>query len=96
MSFAGQQVTTAKKAADGSVVTQVDLYAPNAYGIARSENATPQLKEQDMTVRREKNGVVTETTMVARPTLQDPNRLAPPTPVSELVCKGKCDGPIKP
>jgi hypothetical protein len=96
ISFAGQQVATAKKAADGSVVTEVDLYAPNAYGIARTENASPQLKEQDVTVRREKNGVVTETLTVARPTLQDPNRLAPPAPVSELVCKGKCDGPLKP
>jgi hypothetical protein len=96
ISLASQQVATAKKAADGSLVTQVDLYAPNAYGIARTESATQQLKEQDVTVRREKNGVVTETMMVARPTLQDPNRLAPPAPVSELVCKGKCDGPLKP
>lgn len=96
MSLAGQQVTIAKKAADGSVVTQVDLYAPSAYGIARSESAKPQLKEQDVTVRSEKNGVVTETTTASRPTLQDPNRLGPPSRVSELVCKGKCDGPLKP
>ncbi len=96
MSLAGQQVTTATKAADGSLVTQVDLYAPSAYGIARSEGAKPQLKEQDVTVRREKNGVVTETTTASRPTLQDPNRLGPAAPVSELVCKGKCDGPLKP
>ncbi len=96
MSLAGQQVTTVKKAADGSLVTEVNLYAPAAYGIARSENATQQLKEQDVIVRREKNGVVTETTTVSRPTMQDPNRLGPPAPVSELVCKGKCDGPLKP
>ncbi len=96
MSLAGQQVTTAKKAADGSFVTQVDLYAPNAYGIARTENAPPQLKEQDVTVRREKNGVITETTTASRPTLQDPRRLGPPAPVSDLVCTGKCDGPLKP
>jgi hypothetical protein len=96
MSLSSQEVTTVKKAPDGSLVTAVDLYAPAAYGIARSESATQQLREQDVTVRREKNGVVTETTTVSRPTLQDPNRLAPPVPASELVCTGKCDGPLKP
>jgi len=96
MSLASQQVSTVKKAADGSLVTQVDHYAPAAYGIARAENATPQLREQEVIVRREKNGVVTESTTVSRPTMQDPNRLGPAAPVSELVCKGKCDGPLKP
>jgi hypothetical protein len=96
MSLASQQVSTARKAADGSLVTQVDLYAQAAYGIARDENATAHLKEQDVVVRREKNGVVTETTTVSRPTLQDSSRLGPSATVSELVCKGKCDGPLKP
>jgi hypothetical protein len=96
MSLASQQVATVKKDPDGSSVTQVDLYAQAAYGVARAENAGPHLKEQDVIVRREKNGVVTETTMVSRPTLQDPGRLGPSTPVSELVCTGKCDGPLKP
>jgi len=96
MSLARQQVSTTKKAADGSSVTEVDLYAPAAYGIARDQNATAKLREQEVTVRRESNGTVTETTTVSRPTLQDPSRLGPSTTVSELVCKGKCDGPLKP
>jgi hypothetical protein len=96
LSLASQQVATTKKAADGSLVTAVDLYAPAAYGIAREQNATAKLREQDVTVRREKNGVVTETTTVSRPTLQDSNRLGPAVPASELVCTGKCDGPLKP
>ena len=96
MSLASQQVATIKKDSDGTLVTQVDLYAPAAYGIAREQNATPKLKEQDIIVRREKNGVVTETTTVSRPTLQDPSRLGPSSPVSEFVCTGKCDGPLKP
>jgi hypothetical protein len=95
LSLASQQVATTKKAADGSLVTEVNLYAPAAYGIAREENATAKLREQNVTVRREMNGVVTETTMVSRPTLQDPSRLGPPASVSELACKGKCDGPLK-
>jgi hypothetical protein len=96
LSLSSQQVATVKKASDGSVVTEVNRYAPAAYGMARSENAAQQLKEQEVTVRREKNGVVTESTTVSRPTLQDPTRLGPPAPVSELVCTGKCDGPLKP
>jgi hypothetical protein len=96
MSLASQQVATIKKDSDGTLVTQVDLYAPAAYGIAREQNATAKLKEQEVIVRREKNGVVTETTTVSRPTLQDPGRLGPSAPVSELVCTGKCDGPLKP
>lgn len=96
MSLTSQQVATIKKESDGSLVTQVDRYAQAAYGIARTENATQQLKEQEVIVRREKNGVVTETTTVSRPTLQDPGRLGPSSPVSELVCTGKCDGPLKP
>ena len=96
LSLASQQVATIKKDSDGSLVTQVDRYATAAYGIARAENATQQLKEQEVIVRRENNGVVTETTSVSRPTLQDPGRLGPSAPVSELVCTGKCDGPLKP
>jgi hypothetical protein len=96
MKLATQQVATIKKESDGSLVTQVDRYATAAYGIARTENAPQQLKEQEVIVRREKNGVVTESTTVSRPTMQDPGRLGPSSPVSELVCTGKCDGPLKP
>ena len=96
VSLASQQVATIKKESDGSLVTQVDRFGQAAYGVARAENATQQLKEQEVIVRREKNGVVTETTTVSRPTLQDPGRLGPSAPVSELVCTGKCDGPLKP
>jgi len=96
VSLISQQVATIKKESDGSLVTQVDLYAPAAYGIAREQNTAAKLKEQEVIVRREKNGVVTETTTVSRPTLQDPSHLGPSSSVSELVCTGKCDGPLKP
>jgi hypothetical protein len=96
MSLIRQQVATTTKAADGSMVTELDLYAPAAYGVARSGSDTPKLKEQNVIVRREKNGVVTETTTVSRPTLQDPNHLVASGPPSELVCTGKCAGPLQP
>lgn len=96
MSLIRQQVATTTKAADGSMVTELDLYAPAAYGVARESNATPKLKEQNVIVRREKNGVVTETTTVSRPTLQDPNHLVAAGPPSELVCAGNCPLSLQP
>ena len=41
LSLASQQVATIKKDSDGSLVTQVDLYAPAAYGIARDRKRQP-------------------------------------------------------
>jgi len=96
MSLIRQQVATTTKASDGSMVTELDLYAPSAYGIARENNATPKLKEQDVVVRREKNGVVTETTSVSRPTLQDQNHLVAAGPPTELVCTGACPLSLQP
>ncbi len=91
-----QQVATTAKAADGSTVTERNVYAPSVYGIARNERDTPKLQQQEVVVRREKNGVVTETTSVSRPTLADPNRLGESKAISELVCTGKCAGPLQP
>ena len=96
MKLIRQQVETTSKSADGSIVTERNVFAPAAYGIARSGEDTPKLQEQEVIVRRENNGVVTEKTTVSRPTLQDPNRLGPTSPVSELVCAGKCPGPLQP
>ena len=96
MSLIRQQVATTTKAADGAMVTQLDLYAPAPYGVARENNPTPQLKEQNVIVRREKNGVVTETTSVSRPTLQDPNHLVAAGPPTEVVCAGNCPVILQP
>jgi hypothetical protein len=96
MSLALQQVDTTTKAPDGSAVTQRNVYAPSVYGIARDDRATAKLREQEVIVRQEKNGAVTETTTVSRPTLADPNLLGPSSVASELVCTGKCQGPLQP
>jgi len=74
----------------------LDLYAPSAYGVARGNNDTPKLKEQEVIVRREKNGVVTETTSISRPTLQDPNHLVAAGAPTELVCAGNCPATLQP
>jgi hypothetical protein len=96
MSLIRQQLATTTKAADGSAVTERNVYAPSAYGIAREEHTTPRLQEQELIVRKEKKGVVTETTTVSRPLLADPNRLGPSTTISDVVCTGKCEGPLQP
>jgi hypothetical protein len=96
MNLIRQQVDTTSKSPDGSIVTERNTFAPSIYGVARSGDGAPKLQEQEVIVRHENNGVVTEKTTVSRPTLQDPNRLGPPSPVSELVCTGKCAGPLQP
>lgn len=96
MNLIRQLAETTSKAPDGSVVTERNTFAPSIYGVVRSDDGAPKLREQEVIVRRENNGVVTEKTTVSRPTLQDPNRLGPVTPVSELVCTGKCAGPLQP
>jgi hypothetical protein len=96
MNLIRQQVKTTSKSPDGSVVTERNTFAPSIYGVARSDDGAPKLREQEVIVRRDNNGVITEKTTVSRPTLQDPNRLGPASPVSELVCTGKCAGPLQP
>jgi hypothetical protein len=96
MSLIRQQVETTTKAPDGSAVTERNTYAPSQYGIARDDHGGPKLQEQEVIVRHEKNGGVTETTTVSRPTLADPNLPGPSTVVSDLVCTGKCQGPLQP
>jgi len=96
MSLSRQQVETTTKAPDGSAVTERNTYAPAPYGIARDDRGGSKLLEQEVIVRHEKNGGVTETTTVSRPTISDPNLPGPSTVVSDLVCTGKCLGPLQP
>lgn len=96
LALSRQDVTTTTQTGPGTQVTQLDTYAPSVYGIAREPQGSPKLREQETIVRSETDGVVTETTTVQRPTISDPNRLGEPTPVSTLVCKGACQGPLQP
>jgi hypothetical protein len=95
LSLSRQDVRTTAKAADGSQVTELNTYAPSTYTEPRTEGGSPKLREQEMIVRRENNGVVTETTTVRRPTPADPNRLGDATVISNLVCTGTCGGSLQ-
>jgi hypothetical protein len=96
LSLARQDVATTTKASDGTEVTELNTYAPSIYGVARDEQGTPKLREQQTIVRREDHGTVTETTTVRRPTLADPNRLGDGTVISNLVCSGTCASAFPP
>jgi len=95
MALSLQNVATTTKTGPDTQVTELNTYAPSAYGIAREAQGGPQLREQQTIERSERNGVVTETTVVRRPTLANPNRLGDPSAISTLVCTGKCDGPLQ-
>jgi hypothetical protein len=96
MSLIRQETATTTKQGDGSETTELNLYAPSIYGVAREGEGGPKLREQQTVVRKESGGIVSETTTVRRPTLADPNRLGDPNVISNLVCTGKCVGPLKP
>lgn len=96
MSLIRQETATTTKRSDGSEITELNLYAPSIYGVAREGQTGAKLREQQTIVRKESAGVVNETTTVRRPTLADPNRLGDPNVISNLVCTGKCAGPLKP
>jgi hypothetical protein len=92
MSLSRQSVSTTKKAADGSEVTEVDYYSPAVPGVARESGASLQLYEQD-TVARSKaaNGSIVETTSARRSSIDAPGRLEAPQKISETICTGQCD-----
>ena len=94
MALARQDVATTTKTGNGSV-TELNTFAPAIYGVTRDESSGPKLREQQTVVREERNGVVTETTAVRRPTLVDPNRLGDPNVISTLVCTGTCKDSLK-
>nr|MDP9113694.1 hypothetical protein [Acidobacteriota bacterium] len=56
MKLIRQQVESTYKSPDGSVVTERNTFAPSIYGVARSGDGPPKLREQEVIVRREKNG----------------------------------------
>lgn len=94
MALSRQDVTTTTKTGPGTEVTELDVYAPSVYGIAREGNGAPKLREQETTVRHESNGAVTETTTVRRPTVSDPDRLSEVGTTLTVVCTGVCKGPL--
>ena len=85
-----QTVKKSGKAADGSERIEVDIYTENVAGVANT-SGKPQLREQQLVVRRAQGGGVAETVDVRRPSVSDPGRLGAPARISETWCQGKCE-----
>jgi hypothetical protein len=84
-----QTVKKTEKAANGNERVEVDVFTSNVPGVSNT-SGKPQLREQQLIVRQNSNGVATETVDVRRPSVSDPGRLGPAMRQSETVCSGKC------
>jgi hypothetical protein len=89
-----QSVSETVKQPDGAELVQKTIYGPSWTGNVGSAEAGPQLREQDLIERKPgPGGTVVESTSVSRPTPSNPNKLSPPTKISETVCTGNCKNP---
>src|SRR5207245_8343326 len=83
LALARRSVSAATKSADGSELTEVDLYARSADGIVRDNQAPQQIKERQIISREQgRGGEVTEKLSVSRPSIADPTRLGALQPIS--------------
>lgn len=87
-----RSVGTTTKQANGTEVTELNLYSPSVPGTVQQAGSPEQIKEQQIITRQKApDGSTVETISVRRPTLSDPNRLGTPQQISKTVCTGKCD-----
>jgi len=92
LELTSQNVSTTSKRADGSELTEVNLYARAADGLTQEPGAPQQIKEQQIIERRKSaDGSVVESLSVRRPSVSDPTKLGGLQKISETVCTGKCD-----
>jgi hypothetical protein len=84
--LASQTVTRARKNADGTESREVDIFR-NVPGRAEP-SATPRLQERQIIEQRKVGDQLIESTSVQRPTINDANRLGPPSRIGERVCSG--------
>ncbi|MBI4909264.1 MAG: hypothetical protein HY820_36930 [Acidobacteria bacterium] len=87
LQLAAQTVTRLRKNADGSESKEVDIF--RAVPGRADPTSKPALQERQLIEVRRQGENVTETTMVQRPTVSDPNRLGPAVRLTERVCAGK-------
>jgi hypothetical protein len=86
-----QSASTTTVRPDGSEVTEVNLYARGAKGMAPDDDSRQSIQEQQIIQRRKgPDGSVIESLSVRRPSISDPTKLGELKPISETVCKGKC------
>ncbi|MBL8178936.1 MAG: hypothetical protein JNK48_29955 [Bryobacterales bacterium] len=82
-----QSVARVRKNSDGSESREVDVYRNVPGRVVQS--ATPPLLERQIVEQRKSGDQLVETTVVQRPSINDPNRLGAPMKIGERVCTGK-------
>ncbi|MFN7932949.1 MAG: hypothetical protein U0R19_06450 [Bryobacteraceae bacterium] len=82
-----QSVARVKKNTDGTETREVDVYRNVPGRVVQS--ATPPLLERQVIEQRKSGDQLVETTVVMRPSINDPNRLGAPMKIGERVCTGK-------
>ena len=87
LTLSQQSVARVKKNADGTETREVDVYRNVPGRVVQS--ATPPLLERQIIEQRKSGEQLVETTVVQRPSINDPNRLGAPMKIGERVCAGK-------
>ena len=90
LELSGRTLTRTRKLADGSLVSNLDIYRVEAPGQA-AEQGKPRLLEQQTIERKPgKDDSMVETVSVRRSSPNEPGRLGAPQKIAERVCKGDC------
>jgi hypothetical protein len=93
LQFQERRVATTTSTPGGNQTTQIDVYAPAAYGQIQSADESPRLLQQQIVTSVKKpDGSVVETLSVRDSSVSDPNRLGDLRQVTQTLCTGKCDG----
>lgn len=87
LALSQQSVARVTKNADGSETREVDHFR-NVPGRVIDPNGLPLLERQIIEQRKSGDQLI-ETTVVQRPSINDPNRLGAPVKIGERVCTGK-------
>lgn len=84
---ASQTVARVRKNPDGTESKEVDIF--RAVPGRADPSAAPRLQERQVIEQRKSGEQLVETTLVQRPTINDPGHLGPAQRISEKVCTGK-------
>jgi hypothetical protein len=90
MQLARQMVIQTTKSADGSSVTQTDVFEPSAPGQAQAAGGPPQLVRRQLLETRVTSSGTVQTVRSAFPLASNPKALGPLTQAEKTVCAGDC------
>jgi hypothetical protein len=83
-------LTRAKSLADGSVLTETEVFEPQSAGKAGTSKTEPKLASRQIVERRVRGDGIVESVSVQFALPNEPNRLGELRKVEETVCTGDC------